>query len=77
MPSAAKHGLHQSPYAQGNGAPRVRLKMTNFNSFLEEYQSAWRRKNISNQEHGLLQGHAASLDSSKRGQEGRSMVWNS
>jgi hypothetical protein len=30
--------------------------MTNFNSFLEEYQSAWRRKNISNQEHGLYKG---------------------
>ena len=27
-----------------------------FNSFLEEYQSAWRRKNISNQEHGLYKG---------------------
>jgi hypothetical protein len=53
---AAEPGLTQPPEAQGKSTPKPRLTMTNFNSFLEEYQSAWRRDNISNQEHGLYKG---------------------
>jgi hypothetical protein len=43
-----------SPHALGRW--RELCMMTTFNSFLEEYQSAWRRKNVSNQRHGTFKG---------------------